>query len=51
MDFSSIANPFLFLLFAAATAAIWVAGIRLTKAIDVITIHFDLGEAFGGMVF
>lgn len=51
MDFTSIANPFLFLLFAAATAAIWVAGIRLTKAIDVITIHFDLGEAFGGMVF
>lgn len=51
MDFTSIANPFLFLLFAAATVAIWIAGIRLTKAIDVITLHFDLGEAFGGMVF
>jgi cation:H+ antiporter len=31
--------------------AIWIAGIKITKAIDAIITHYNLGEAFGGMVF
>jgi cation:H+ antiporter len=38
-------------IFLVSTAVIWITGIHLTKAIDHITDHYDLGEAFGGMVF
>lgn len=38
-------------IFLFSAAAIWVTGIYLTKAIDRITEHYGLGEAFGGMVF
>ena len=44
-------TPVLAVLFLIATIAIWVSRIQLTKAIDAITTHFNLGEAFGGMVF
>ena len=51
MDFNHLSSALLLTIFIIATIAIWISGIKLTKAIDAITTHFDLGEAFGGMVF
>lgn len=51
MEFNTLSSSWLILIFLIATIAIWVSGIKLTKAIDAITTHFGLGEAFGGMVF
>ena len=51
MAFSNWSSTYLVILFLASTIAIWVSGIKLTKAVDAITTHFGLGEAFGGMVF
>jgi len=51
MDFNHLSSALLLTIFIIATIAIWISGIRLTKAIDAITTHFGLGEAFGGMVF
>jgi cation:H+ antiporter len=51
MDFNNGSSTLLIIIFLIATVAIWVSGIKLTKAIDAITTHYDLGEAFGGMVF
>jgi cation:H+ antiporter len=38
-------------LFLLSTTIIWWMGIRITKVVDYVTFRFDLGEAFGGMVF
>jgi cation:H+ antiporter len=51
MQLHLFSSTLLLLIFLISTIAIWVSGIKLTKAIDAITAHFDLGEAFGGMVF
>ena len=51
MEFNSLSSILLIVIFLIATIAIWITGIKLTKAIDAITSHFGLGEAFGGMVF
>jgi cation:H+ antiporter len=51
MDFHSISSPILIIVFLISTIAIWISGVKLTKAIDAITTHFKLGEAFGGMLF
>ena len=51
MDFNHLSSALLLTIFIIATIAIWISGIKLTKAIDAITTHFGLGEAFGGMVF
>jgi cation:H+ antiporter len=51
MSISNLSNSLLILIFVIAAIAIWISGIKLTKAIDVITTHFGLGQAFGGMVF
>ena len=51
MDFTILSSSLLIIIFLVATVAIWVSGIKLTKAIDAITTHYGLGEAFGGMVF
>lgn len=51
MEFNSLSSILLIVIFLIATIVIWVTGIKLTKAIDAITSHFGLGEAFGGMVF
>ena len=48
--FSHLALPFLMLLFAGAAAAVWVAGIQLSKTTDVLASHFGLGEALGGLI-
>ncbi len=36
--------------FAAAAAAVWIAGVRLAKTADVLSKRFGLGEALGGAV-
>lgn len=51
MSFSHWTNLALIIVFLCSTLAIWVSGIKITKAIDTIIVHFNLGEAFGGMVF
>ena len=51
MDFNNWSSTLLLFIFLIATIAIWVSGIKLTKAVDAITRHYGLGEAFGGMVF
>jgi cation:H+ antiporter len=51
MNFSLLSNTLLIVLFIISTIAIWISGVKLTKAIDAITSHYNLGEAFGGMVF
>jgi len=51
MDFNHLSSVLLLTIFIIAAIAIWMIGIKLTKAIDAITTHFGLGEAFGGMVF
>ena len=51
MNVQSISSELLIIIFLFATIVIWFSGIKLTKAIDAITTHFNLGEAFGGMVF
>jgi cation:H+ antiporter len=51
MFIENASTQILILLFIFSTIAIWISGIKLTTAIDAITSHFNLGEAFGGMVF
>lgn len=47
---TSLGSPALVLVFLAAAAATWVAGIYLSKATDVIDDRFGLGDAVGGMI-
>lgn len=51
MYFNSFSSTLLVFVFLMSTIAIWISGIKLTRAIDAITEYFNLGEAFGGMVF
>lgn len=51
MYLNSFSSTLLVIVFLMSTIAIWISGIKLTKAIDAITAHYNLGEAFGGMVF
>ncbi len=51
MFFQGFSSSLLVIIFLISTIAIWFAGIKITKAIDAITTHYNLGEAFGGMVF
>ncbi len=51
MLFAGFSTFLLIGLFVIASAAIWVAGVKITRATDFIASHFKLGEAFGGMVF
>jgi cation:H+ antiporter len=48
---SSLPLPGLLLVFVAAAAAVWFAGIRLADATDVLSEHFGLGQALGGLIF
>lgn len=45
-----LAIPYLLVIFLLSTAIIWVVGVRITHLIDFITIKYNLGEAFGGMI-
>ena len=42
--------PVLLLVFAAAAAAIWVAGVQLSKQTDVLSTRLHLGAALGGLI-
>ena len=47
---SSLPLPILLTIFVGAGAAVWVAGVRLSTATDVLDTKLGLGEAFGGLV-
>ncbi|WP_299255519.1 sodium:calcium antiporter [uncultured Cytophaga sp.] len=47
----SIATPLLILLFLFCSAIIWFAGTKISFAIDIISKHFGIGEAMGGIIF
>ncbi|MCZ2471464.1 sodium:calcium antiporter [Aquirufa ecclesiirivi] len=51
MDFHVLSSISLLFIFLSCTVIIWIAGVKITRAVDAITTHFKLGEAFGGMVF
>ncbi|GAA5511983.1 hypothetical protein Dcar01_00697 [Deinococcus carri] len=48
--FATMPVPLLFLMFALAAAAVWLAGIRLSGATDILDERLKLGEALGGLV-
>jgi cation:H+ antiporter len=48
---SSLSLPVLILIFVTAAAVVWIAGTRLSDATDIFSVHFDLGEALGGLLF
>jgi cation:H+ antiporter len=47
---ASLSMPLLLLIFAISVIVIWFSGIELSKTADVLTTHFGLGEALGGMI-
>jgi cation:H+ antiporter len=47
---SSLSTPMLVLVFLAAAAAIWVAGIQLSNQTDVLSTRLHLGAALGGLI-
>ena len=47
---SSLALPFLVLIFVVAAAGVWAAGIQLSDTTDVLASRFGLGEALGGLI-
>ncbi|KAE8764689.1 sodium:calcium antiporter [Georgenia thermotolerans] len=47
---SSLSLPVLLLIFAAAAAAVWVAGIQLPNQTDVLATRLHLGAALGGLI-
>jgi cation:H+ antiporter len=48
--FDHLALPWLLLAFAAAGAAVWIAGIYLSNTTDVLSARFGLGQALGGLL-
>jgi len=48
--FESLSLTLLFLIFGLSAVAIWFAGIKLSETADILTTHFNLGEALGGMI-
>jgi len=48
--FESLSLTLLLLIFGLSAVAIWFAGIKLSKTADILTTHFNLGEALGGMI-
>lgn len=49
--FDSLPFFVLVLIFVAAAAVVWVAGIQLSNTTDVMSSRFHLGEALGGLIF
>ena len=47
---TSLSLPVLLLIFAAAAALVWVAGVRLSNTTDVLSSRSGLGEALGGLI-
>src|SRR5207237_4869447 len=48
--FEQMSLPLLAVIFAAAAAIVWVAGIYVSKTTDVLSSRFGLGEALGGAI-
>lgn len=48
--FQSLGTPALLAIFAASAAVIWVAGVKLSNATDVLSRRLGLGEALGGVI-
>jgi cation:H+ antiporter len=48
--FESLSLTLLLLIFGLSAVAIWFAGIKLSETADILTTHFNLGEALGGMI-
>jgi cation:H+ antiporter len=48
--FEHLSLPLLSLIFAAAAAIVWIAGIYVSKTTDVLSSRFGLGEALGGAI-
>jgi cation:H+ antiporter len=48
--FEQMSLPLLSLIFAAAGAIVWVAGVYVSKTTDVLSSRFGLGEALGGAI-
>ena len=46
----TLSLPILLLIFGLSAVAIWFAGIKLSDSADVLSTHFGLGEALGGMI-
>jgi cation:H+ antiporter len=47
---ASLSLPVLLLIFGVSAVVIWFAGIKLSKTADILTSHFGLGEALGGLI-
>jgi len=47
---ASLSLPVLILIFGVSAIVIWFAGIKLSETADIISTHFGLGEALGGLV-
>ncbi|GHF41658.1 cation:H+ antiporter [Amycolatopsis bartoniae] len=47
---SGLSLPWLLLVFVAAAAAIWVAGVQLSNQTDVLSVRLHLGSALGGLI-
>lgn len=50
MNIDAMSLPLLLGIFIAAAIAIWIAGIYLSNATDILSSRFGLGEALGGMI-
>src|SRR4051812_48627431 len=48
--FDAMSLPLLSLVFLAAGAIVWIAGIYVSKTTDVLSARFKLGEALGGAI-
>jgi cation:H+ antiporter len=47
---SSLATPWLVLIFLAGVAATWMAGVTLSKTTDTLDVRLGLGEELGGLI-
>ncbi len=50
MDITALSFPLLAIIFIVAAIAIWFAGIKISNTTDVLSKHFGLGEALGGLI-
>jgi cation:H+ antiporter len=46
----SLSLPVLLLIFIVSAVVIWFAGIKLSETADILSTHFGLGEALGGLI-
>jgi cation:H+ antiporter len=46
----SLSLPILLFIFGVSAVVIWFAGIKLSETADILSIHFGLGEALGGLI-